>query len=151
MGGVRVVLHRRWRDRCIVCGPVIASSSLCRDGDLFEHVLELPQAFHSEAHSGRVLKVMLGHELDVLVVARIFRSHLAALVALVILLPLTLFMNWQLGLLLLVLVTVFAVCTTLVLNKTLTMQDEVEQYRSILRAMCPTPSVIFPLSSLSPA
>ena len=99
----------------------------------FEHVLELPQAFHSEAHSGRVLKVMLeGTSSMSWLWLGFFRSHLAALVALVILLPLTLFMNWQLGLLLLVLVTVFAVCTTLVLNKTLTMQDEVEQYRSNL-------------------
>ncbi|MEN3929941.1 glucan ABC transporter ATP-binding protein/ permease [Microvirga sp. W0021] len=99
----------------------------------FEHVLELPLSFHSEAHSGKVLKVMLdGTSAMAWLWLGFFRSHLAALIALIVLLPLTLFMNWQLGLLLIILVIVFAVSTTLVLHKTLTMQDEVEQHRSNL-------------------
>lgn len=99
----------------------------------FEHVLELPQAFHSEAHSGRVLKVMLeGTSAMSWLWLGFFRSHLAALVALTILLPLTLFLNWRLGILLLILVVVFAVSTTLVLRRTLTMQEAVERYRTRL-------------------
>lgn len=99
----------------------------------FEHVLELPQAFHSEAHSGRVLKVMLeGTSAMSWLWLGFFRSHLAALIALIVLLPLTLFLNWRLGLLLVALVIVFAVSTTLVLRKTLTMQDAVERYRTRL-------------------
>ncbi len=101
--------------------------------DYFEHVLELPIAFHSEAHSGRVLKVMLeGTSSMSWLWLGFFRSHLASLIALIVLLPLTMIMNWQLGLLLIILVVVFAVSTTLVLNKTVTLQNEVEDQRSNL-------------------
>lgn len=99
----------------------------------FDHVLELPHDFHSEAHSGRVLKVMLeGTSAMSWLWLGFFRSHLAALVALTILLPLTLFLNWRLGILLLILVVVFAVSTTLVLRRTLTMHEAVERYRTRL-------------------
>ena len=65
----------------------------------FEHVLELPLAFHTSTHSGRVLKVMLeGSNGMAWLWLGFFREHLAALVALVVLLPLTLFLNWRLGL-----------------------------------------------------
>lgn len=99
----------------------------------FEHVLSLPLSFHSAAHSGTVLKVMLeGTTAMAWLWLGFFRSDFAALVALIVLLPLTLFMNWQLGLLLVVLVIIFAFTTTMVLHKTLTMQDEVEMRRSDL-------------------
>ena len=56
----------------------------------FEHVLELPLAFHTATHSGRVLKVMLeGSNGMAWLWLGFFREHLAALVALVVLLPLT--------------------------------------------------------------
>ena len=75
----------------------------------FEHVLSLPPAFHSESHSGRVLKIMLGG-VDSLfgVWLSFFREHLATFVAILILLPLSLVLNWRLGLLLVVLIAVFA-------------------------------------------
>ena len=64
----------------------------------FEHVLELPLAFHTATHSGRVLKVMLeGSNGMAWLWLGFFREHLAAFVALVVLLPLTLFLNWRLG------------------------------------------------------
>jgi ATP-binding cassette subfamily B protein len=61
-----------------------------------------------------------------------FREHLAALIALGVLLPLTLFLNWRLGLLLLGLVFVFAVLTTIVVRKTESLQGTVERYHSSL-------------------
>src|SRR3954453_4649299 len=61
-----------------------------------------------------------------------FREHLGALVALSILLPLTLFLNWRLVLLLLGLVVVFAVLTAIVLRKTELLQGTVESYHSSL-------------------
>src|SRR5687768_6541702 len=83
----------------------------------FEHVLELPLAFHTATHSGRVLKVMLeGSNGMAWLWLGFFREHLAALVALGILLPLTLLLNWRLALLLLLLVVVFMVLTTAVLR-----------------------------------
>ena len=99
----------------------------------FEHVLELPLAFHTSTHSGRVLKVMLeGSNGMAWLWLGFFREHLAALVALVILLPLTVFLNWRLGLLLVLLVVVFTVLTTIVLRKTETLQGSVERYHSSL-------------------
>ncbi len=99
----------------------------------FEHVLELPLAFHTSTHSGRVLKVMLeGSGGMSWLWLGFFREHLAALIALVVLLPLTVFLNWRLGLLLVVLVGVFAVLTAIVLRKTETLQGSVERYHSSL-------------------
>ncbi|MGO4707015.1 glucan ABC transporter ATP-binding protein/ permease [Microvirga sp. 2MCAF38] len=99
----------------------------------FEHVLELPLAFHTSTHSGRVLKVMLdGSSGMAWLWLGFFREHCAALVSLIVLLPLTVFLNWRLGLLLLVLVVVFAVLTTLVLRKTESLQGRVERYHSSL-------------------
>ncbi|MCB8822969.1 glucan ABC transporter ATP-binding protein/ permease [Microvirga rosea] len=99
----------------------------------FEHVLELPLAFHTSTHSGRVLKVMLeGSNGMAWLWLGFFREHFAALVALVILLPLTVFLNWRLGLLLVALMVVFAILTTIVLRKTESLQGAVERYHSSL-------------------
>lgn len=99
----------------------------------FEHVLELPLAFHTSTHSGRVLKVMLeGSGAMSWLWLGFFREHLSAIIALVVLLPLTVFLNWRLGLLLVVLVVVFAVLTAIVLRKTETLQGSVERYHSSL-------------------
>jgi ATP-binding cassette subfamily B protein len=99
----------------------------------FEHVLELPLAFHTSTHSGRVLKVMLeGSNGMAWLWLGFFREHLSALVALGVLLPLTVFLNWRLGLLLVALVVVFTVLTTIVLRKTESLQGSVERYHSSL-------------------
>ncbi|MGO4388455.1 glucan ABC transporter ATP-binding protein/ permease [Microvirga sp. 2YAF29] len=99
----------------------------------FEHVLELPLAFHTTTHSGRVLKVMLeGSGGMSWLWLGFFREHLSALVALVVLLPLTVFLNWRLGLLLVALVAVFTMLTAIVLRKTETLQGSVERYHSSL-------------------
>ncbi|MGO4572255.1 glucan ABC transporter ATP-binding protein/ permease [Microvirga sp. 2TAF3] len=99
----------------------------------FEHVLELPLAFHTSTHSGRVLKVMLeGSNGMAWLWLGFFREHFAALIALVVLLPLTVFLNWRLGLLLVALVVIFAVLTTIVVRKTESLQGSVERYHSSL-------------------
>ncbi len=63
-----------------------------------------------------------------------FRDHCAALVSLVVLLPMTLFLNWQLGSILVALMVVFTALTTFVLRRTETLQGEVEAYHSGLAA-----------------
>ena len=99
----------------------------------FEHVLQLPLAFHTTTHSGRVLKVMLeGSNGMAWLWLGFFRDHFSALVSLTILLPFTLFLNWRLGLILVVLVLVFALLTAYVLHKTETLQGSVERYHSNL-------------------
>ncbi len=99
----------------------------------FEHVLSLPPAFHTASHSGRILKTML-QGVDSLfgIWLAFFREHLATFIAIVILLPLSLFLNWQLGLLLVGLIIVFAVLTFLVIARTEKAQRSVEEYHSRL-------------------
>ncbi|HWV40338.1 glucan ABC transporter ATP-binding protein/ permease [Pseudorhodoplanes sp.] len=101
--------------------------------DYFEHVLQLPLAYHGGSHSGRLMKVMLtGTDSLWGLWLSFFRENLAALVSLIILLPLSLYLNWRLALLLIVLCTLFVVLTTFVLRKTGEMQASVEKYYSDL-------------------
>ena len=99
----------------------------------FEHVLTLPVAFHSQTHSGRVLKVMLeGSNGMAWLWLGFFRSHCSAIVALLLLLPFTVFLNWRLATLLIVLVFIFAGLIWYIMNKTEKMQGSVEEYHSTL-------------------
>jgi ATP-binding cassette subfamily B protein len=63
-----------------------------------------------------------------------FREQCASFITLIILLPLTLVLNWRLGLLLILLIIVFAVLTTFVLRKTERLQGTVERYHTDLAA-----------------
>src|SRR6266545_4267426 len=76
--------------------------------DYFEHIMQLPLTFHTGTHSGRLMKVML--------------------------LPLALYINWRLAILLFILCVVFTALTTLVVRKTYGMQSEVEEHYSDLSA-----------------
>jgi ATP-binding cassette subfamily B protein len=61
-----------------------------------------------------------------------FREHLAAFVSLLLLVPLTLLINWRMAILLIVLCVLFAALTALVLHKTETLQSKVQTYHSDL-------------------
>ena len=99
----------------------------------FEHVLELPYAFHNTQHSGRLLKVMLtGVDNLFSVWLSFFRENLATFAALFIMLPLSLFMNWRLGLLLIVLILFFAASNAYIVSRTDRLQARVEDYHSEL-------------------
>src|SRR5215510_14181456 len=101
--------------------------------DYFEHVLQLPLSYHGGAHSGRLMKVMLtGTDALWALWLAFFRENFAALVSLLVLLPLSLILNWRLALLLIVLCVAFAVLTAIVIRKTDTMQSAVERYYSSL-------------------
>ena len=63
--------------------------------DYFEHVLQLPLAFHTGIHSGRLMKVMLnGTDALWRLWLGFFREHFAAILSVVVLLPLSLIVNW---------------------------------------------------------
>jgi ATP-binding cassette, subfamily B, beta-glucan exporter len=101
----------------------------------FEHILQLPLTFHSGTHSGRLMKVMLnGTDSLWRLWLGFFREHFAALMSVVVLLPLSLYINWRLAILLFMLCVVFTVLTTLVVRKTYGMQSEVEEFYSDLSA-----------------
>ena len=99
----------------------------------FEHLLILPFSFHNAQHSGRLIKIMLtGVDNLFGIWLSFFRENLATLVALFIMLPLSLFMNWRLGLLLLVLILFFAVTNVWVVSRTDRLQKKVEDLHSEL-------------------
>lgn len=99
----------------------------------FEHLLQLPLSFHGGAHSGRLMKVMLtGTDSLWWLWLGFFREHLAAFVALLVLLPLSMFINWRLASLLIILCVVFTGLISLVLRKTEKGQSAVERHYSDL-------------------
>src|ERR1700719_1680632 len=99
----------------------------------FEHVLQLPLSFHGGAHSGRLMKVMLsGTDALWSLWLDFFRDSFAAAMMITIILPLSLFLNWQLGLTLMALACIFGILTALVVTKTDSMQRSVEQHYSDL-------------------
>ena len=101
--------------------------------DFFDHVLQLPLLFHGQSHSGRLMKVMLAGT-DALWVLWLdfFRESFAAAATLMVLLPLAIYLNWPLGLMMLVVAVIFAVLTGLVIYKTETLQRNVERHYSDL-------------------
>ncbi len=125
----------------IVCGALVSlyADKLAHKrrqvvlSDYFQHVLQLPLGFHSATHSGRLMKVMLtGTDTLWWLWLGFFRDHLAAIVNIAVLLPLALYLNWRLGLMLIGLSLVFLVLTVFVLRKTEAMQKSVERYYSDL-------------------
>ncbi len=99
----------------------------------FRHVLSLPPAFHRDRQSGRLMKMMLsGADGLFWMWLSFFREHLATLLATIVLLPLTIILNWQLAIALIVLVVVFCTFTIIVISKTETAQRQVEGYHSTL-------------------
>ncbi len=101
--------------------------------DFFEHVLQLPLAYHAGAHSGRQLKIMLnGTDTLWWLWVSFFREHFAAFIFIAVLLPTTLVLNWRLALPLLVLCVAFTALTVLVMHKADAMQRTVERHYSDL-------------------
>ncbi len=101
--------------------------------DFFEHVLQLPLAYHAGAHSGRQLKIMLtGTDTLWWLWVQFFREHFAAFVFIIVLLPTTLVLNWRLALPLLVLCVAFTILTVIVMRRAEAMQRAVERHYSDL-------------------
>ncbi len=101
--------------------------------EYYNHVLSLPLTFHTNVHSGRLLKTMLDGAAAMFGLwLSFFRENCASFVALFFLLPMTLFINWRLGGLLILLVIIFYIATSYVLRRTETLQGQVERYNSSL-------------------
>ncbi len=99
--------------------------------DFFEHLLQLPQGYHHDAHTGRLLKIMLDGSAGISNVWLAFlRENSVSLMALLLLLPSTLLLNWRLGLLLIVLVIVSAAVIAYVIKSTHARQGEVEGFHT---------------------
>ena len=123
----------------ILCGVALAFNAdrlshrrrLDLTAGFFEHVLHLPTGFHGAHHSGRLLKIMLeGANGMAALWLSFFRDNCASFVALTVMMPLSLVVNWRLGLLLVVLVAASGTATLLVLRRTEALQRSVEHHNS---------------------
>ncbi len=99
----------------------------------FEHALQLPMTFHSATHSGRSLKIMIESANSMFMMyLGLFRENLSAVLSLVVILPLSLWLNWRLGLLLAALILLSGAVAMFVRHRTETLQGTVERYNSKL-------------------
>ncbi len=102
-------------------------------GSYVEHVLHLPLAQLTKTHSGRLMKIMLqGADTLWWLWLSFFREHLAAIVSLFILVPIALYINWRLALVLIALCLVFGFLTHFILRKTQALQQQIEGHHSDL-------------------
>ena len=99
----------------------------------FDHVLHLPAGFHNNIHSGRLLKIMLEGAANMASLwLSFFRENCASFVALFVLLPMSIFINPRLAILLIVLVASFGMLTAFVLRRTEGLQGQVEGFNNNL-------------------
>ena len=95
----------------------------------YPHVLAMPLSFHGDTHSGRLVKMMIsGTDALFGLWLSFFREHLATFVSTLLLLPLTLLLNWKLALVLIILVVLFCTLTVLVIQRTEAGQRRVESH-----------------------
>jgi ATP-binding cassette subfamily B protein len=96
--------------------------------EFFEHAVALPLAFHGEHHSGRLLRIMHAGSTSLFSIWLGFlREHLATLLSILVLLPLAFSMNWKLALLMLALMSSFAIFNVLTMRRTDDAQHRVER------------------------
>ncbi|MFC4764115.1 glucan ABC transporter ATP-binding protein/ permease [Dyella koreensis] len=94
----------------------------------FEHAAALPMAFHSDHHTGRLARIMnngVGNLFGLWL--SFFREHLATLLSIFVMVPLALWMNWKLALLMIALLLCFATFNAIAVRRTHQAQGEVEE------------------------
>ena len=94
----------------------------------FEHASALSLGFHSEHHTGRLARIMnmgVGNLFGLWL--SFFRDHLSTLFAIVVMIPVALWMNWKLALMMIALMVMFAVTNAIAIRRTHKAQGEVEE------------------------
>jgi ATP-binding cassette subfamily B protein len=95
--------------------------------DYFDHVLGLSYDFHAGTHSARLLHIMMQATRYMASFWLSFlREHLATIITLTVLLPLSMLLNWKLALLLILFMAVFIVLNVLGNRRTEAAQGAVE-------------------------
>jgi ATP-binding cassette subfamily B protein len=99
----------------------------------FNHVLALPSAFHANAKSGGVMKTLVSGSDSLFALSlTFFKENLATYIAVLVVLPLSAFLNWRLSLVLVALVGVFVGVTMFVIRRTQAGQRRAEMAHSQL-------------------
>jgi ATP-binding cassette subfamily B protein len=97
-------------------------------GRFFSHTLSLPAAFHGGTHSGVLLRTLtVGADTLFQLWLGFFRDQFVGFVSVLVLLPLTVLLNWRLSVALIVLVLLSGVLTALVIHRTQALQQGAEQ------------------------
>jgi ATP-binding cassette subfamily B protein len=99
----------------------------------FNHVLALPSSFHSNSQSGGLMKTLVSGSDSLFALSlTFFKENLATYIAVVVLLPLSAFLNWRLSLVLVALVVTFVSITLFVIRRTQDGQRQAEEAHSML-------------------
>ncbi|WP_199098842.1 glucan ABC transporter ATP-binding protein/ permease [Dyella sp. ASV21] len=94
----------------------------------FEHAAALPQAFHGEYHTGRLGRIMNNGVTNLFGLwLSFFREHLATLLSIVVMVPVALWLNWKLALLMIALLLCFSIFNAVAVQRTHKAQGEVEE------------------------
>ena len=94
----------------------------------FEHAIALPLSFHGEHHTGRLLRIMHNGSSNLFALwLGFFREHLATLLSILVMVPLALWINWKLALLMVGLMVSFALFNAIAMRRTHKAQGEVEE------------------------
>ncbi|MBL8299979.1 MAG: glucan ABC transporter ATP-binding protein/ permease [Rhodanobacteraceae bacterium] len=94
----------------------------------FAHGVSLPLSFHGENHTGRLSRVMHAGVSNLFGLwLGFFREHLATLLSILVMVPLAIYMNWKLAVLMVMLMTSFAVFNAVAIRRTHKAQAEVEE------------------------
>ncbi|MFT3907764.1 MAG: glucan ABC transporter ATP-binding protein/ permease [Steroidobacteraceae bacterium] len=94
----------------------------------FEHAVALPLSYHGSHHTGRLLRILhtaTGNLFSIWL--GFLREHLTTLLSVLVMLPLTLRMNWKLSLLMMALMFSFAVANAIAMRRTSRAQHQVEE------------------------
>ena len=99
----------------------------------FEHAISLPPSYHGQHHTGRLLRILLnGSSNPFWLWLGFTREHLATLLSILVMLPLTFNMNWKLALLMVALLAIYSVGNAIAMHSTGEAQGRVEQLHNEL-------------------
>ncbi|HLI17307.1 MAG TPA: ATP-binding cassette domain-containing protein, partial [Rhodanobacteraceae bacterium] len=101
----------------------------------FEHAIELPLSFHGRQHTGKLLRIMqIGSDDLFMLWLGFFREHMTTLLAILVMIPIALARNWELGLLMIALLGCFATFNAVAIQRTRRAQENVQQYNNEIAA-----------------
>ena len=95
--------------------------------DYVEHLLALPPAFHTQARSGRLMRIMIsGCDALFNLWLPLLRDQITNIAILAVLLPVALLTNWRLAMVLVALMVIYSTVNLVVMRHTATGQARVE-------------------------
>lgn len=102
--------------------------------DFFAHAIELPADFHARPAAGLIGTMLAGGDALFQFWLGVFREDVVAVTVVVVLLPTALVLNWQMGLLLLILMALYVALAVTVVSKTTLGQDTAQAHHAAFTA-----------------